>query len=378
MKKKIKFQVLLLVLALIFTLSVPALANYSIVENTNATISEEDSDIDWLQVFELAKWVLHKVGQAFTVETAGGVSSGDGWCEKNSGMLDFGEDDDQVLSTQLTANLEVENSAMWAFVYAGILGSRTKTLTLMAEYPDGTYVYDANGQWGGHVSHNQIISFFPDADDPRGDYQIHFVDDKEEQKFNCYVKCWEYTPDSRGLVATSTTNCNEPPQNLMTINGAEIRYDSNAGMQFIVPSKQFASEISTYSSNEVLDGDELTAQFYDAVYDLYVDNLKNYDIGDTINFCDEIISIEYNEEKSMTELTFPCDAGNIYWQFSGDLRDRYSIGDLVNLTFTVEKAGESNGIIFESLNYILDNYTLREKGSYPSIDDYITHNVIMQ
>lgn len=255
---------------------------------------------------------------------------------------------------------------MWAFVNAPV-GSWTRTLTLFAEYPNGDYVMDENGQWGGHVSHNQIISYFPSANDPRGEYQVHFVDDKEGSKFNCYLKCWTYVPDSRNL-----PNDVLPPAESFTLQNAEVSYVPEISKLFIKPMNPHFSEQSyIQSSSAPLNAIQLSNQFYDETSGLFVNSLKDYSVGDDIEFCDNIIDIVYYEEDDMTELVFDCGTNDFYWQFLGDLRNDYSVGDMIHLSLTVEAEAISDGYVFENLDYILDNYVCRENGTYPLLSDYL-------
>ena len=104
---------------------------------------------------------------------------------------------------------------------------------------------------------------------------------------------------------------------------------------------------------------------------LFVNDLRDYSVGDQIVFSDQIAAINYSEEENMTELIFACDAGDIFWQFNGDLRSRYAVGDTVKLVLTVEAEAVSGDMVFENLDYILDNYSMRTNGTYPNIDDYL-------
>ena len=47
------------------------------------------------------------------------------------------------------------------------------------------------------------------------------------------------------------------------------------------------------------------------------------------------------------------------------------MGDTVKLVLTVEAEAVSGDMVFENLDYILDNYSMRTNGTYPNIDDYL-------
>lgn len=352
MKKVIS---LVLAIVIIFSLSIPVQAisapSFDITSDVETLIPTQNDQykLSWLDKFKIAKWIVRLAGQALIKESEGSTSYGSDWCEKHSGFHKFGDAANEVLALEQFAYLEEQNSGMLAFVYTSF-GSWTKTLTLIAEYPNnGGYVYDGNGLWGGHVEHNQIKSFFPSATDPRGAYQVHFIDDKENTKFDCYLRCWVYTPDTRG-----TSGMNLPPEDSFKLNGADVQYIPDLNKQFIKPSNQWLSTRTyTLNSNKPLNATQLSNQFYDTTYGLFVNDLRDYSVGDQIVFSDQIAAINYSEEENMTELIFACDAGDIFWQFNGDLRSRYAVGDTVKLVLTVEAEAVSGDMVFENLDYIL-------------------------
>lgn len=59
------------------------------------------------------------------------------------------------------------------------------------------------------------------------------------------------------------------------------------------------------------------------------------------------------------------------WVFAGDLRDLYSIGDYMELQFTVEKEFEYDNHEFENLDYCIEGMKLEKEGKYPLINDYL-------
>lgn len=141
-------------------------------------------------------------------------------------------------------------------------------------------------------------------------------------------------------------------------------------------------KVSLYSTEEVMAADfrnrnllgtklnmtELTNQF--KANNGWVNNLRDYDDGDTILFEDIIDSIYYNEETDSTifefvDNTFQEPAG---FEFRGNLTDSYQAGETLTLHFKVVQYGEYENHVFEELNYhqkYLDQYII------PEITDYL-------
>lgn len=114
---------------------------------------------------------------------------------------------------------------------------------------------------------------------------------------------------------------------------------------------------------------ELSYQFYDEEYDTYVNDLKDYTVGDVVYFKDRIKNMIYNESENSTTFEFDDNGYTIEWKFNGNLMNDYHVNDFLELKFNVVQDYSSNGYIFENIDYIHDGWNLNN--SYPNIDDYL-------
>lgn len=100
----------------------------------------------------------------------------------------------------------------------------------------------------------------------------------------------------------------------------------------------------------------------------YVYSMRNFKVGNVINFKDVIHSVEYDSDQDMTTFTFESDYGDDYLlTFANDLTGKYKKGKTLNLEFKVESLNNSE-------EYSVPNYykaLLDGEGKVPSIDKYL-------
>lgn len=107
------------------------------------------------------------------------------------------------------------------------------------------------------------------------------------------------------------------------------------------------------SINEEVSMKELIDEVTDPISGYYVYNFTSYNVGDQIKFSDSIYDLKYDADKDSTEVSF---IGNneeiINWIFKGDITVDYSIGDILNLNFTVIEKENIDDYTFETIDYI--------------------------
>ena len=143
-------------------------------------------------------------------------------------------------------------------------------------------------------------------------------------------------------------------------NGRVYQFSNNVsnGVRAVVPA--------------ILDITQLNNQFINPSDGTTVDYLKDFNAGDTINFSDTIVNIDYNATEDVTTFYFIEDNSgeHIGWKFAGDLTDEYAMGDIMNLKFDVLNVATYQDITFESLDYFEAAYSHESGMPYPNINDY--------
>ena len=154
-----------------------------------------------------------------------------------------------------------------------------------------------------------------------------------------------------------------------------IENSENNVQKVIIGDKVFRMPVTSIQSNvknhaKKLNFQELLDQKTDTASNRELDIIKDYSIGDIIKFSDIISNITYNPERNVTFFQFESVEDEMYGlEFYGDLTSEYFIGDNLELQFKVEKLGEYEQFIFETLNYLQDESFSID--SAPNIQNYI-------
>lgn len=143
--------------------------------------------------------------------------------------------------------------------------------------------------------------------------------------------------------------------------------------KIIVDNKVYTMPIALYNHSvdkESINLKELIDQKTDKDSNIEVDSFLDYTVGDEIHFSDMIKTVSYNKERDVTFFQFESMEDPIYGlEFKGNLTTNYKSGDTLNLKFTVEKLGEYDDYVFETLNYLQDESF--KEDSAPDINKYI-------
>lgn len=120
---------------------------------------------------------------------------------------------------------------------------------------------------------------------------------------------------------------------------------------------------------------DLMNDSYDETLDDYVHSFKSYNIGDTITVSDKIAYLVYDVETNITSVGFDyLDKTNsnltdkVYWDFAGDLRNRFSTGDNILLNVKVVPINQENHL--ETLDILGF-----QSEDVPFIDDFLVSNL---
>lgn len=199
---------------------------------------------------------------------------------------------------------------------------------------------------------NQYMFYNKKTGDRTGKWKAQFVS-TETYKWQLYYAHY-YNTNSRASVPT-------------TEDGFFFG-DNNRVFQFS------DTELCTFNTvkPEVVDMTQLNEQFINPTDGRTVDYLKDFDVGDQVHFSDIITDIKYDVVEDVTVFYFferTCEE-KIGWKFEGNLLDRYSTGDALNLTFEVLNVGCHEGITFESLDYFEAAYKCNNGAGYPQIQNY--------
>lgn len=345
-----KKRVLSITLVIAILLSVPAFAksgvDYSVIEGSaKQELRLKPEDLLKL-VWEGVKWAIIKVDETLFETRDSNVYIEGSSSRSNSGTVTFGEADDEVGHAELDPNVQGTDYLMDVFAQTNVT-NWLSDIKIAIERGRTT----CEEKW---VTHNQHILYYSEA---AGTHVIKYHGDPG-QKWDC----WAYVlaPDTR----TASYSLQEDP----------FIHDIENGKSYRIPSSSFLDSVNlqTTVNDRTLDGHDLFNQFYDPSLECSVNSLKDYSVGDSFIFSDCITNLVYDPTDNVTKFYFEAPNNEYFeWPFSGNLTSRFSIGDTIQLRFTVMEEYSDGNYTFENLDYILDGYKGLAGGMYPSIDDYL-------
>lgn len=217
------------------------------------------------------------------------------------------------------------------------------------------------------TSTNQYMFYDKLYSDANGHWKAQFVSN-ETYKWQCYYA--HYFKDGTTRTYSINNNSQKPTEEdgfYFAPNNRVFQFSENS----IQSSKaQVLSNTAKIQSNLSLTA--LNNQFINPSDGKQVDYLKDFVVGDTLNFVDNIVDIKYNTDENSTSFFFYENTSdtNIEWKFNGDLTNEYCVGDYLNLKFNVVKTGEFNGVEFESLDYFEEALNHESGQEFPNIVNY--------
>ncbi|WP_159083089.1 hypothetical protein [Lysinibacillus sp. 2017] len=108
------------------------------------------------------------------------------------------------------------------------------------------------------------------------------------------------------------------------------------------PQQQVFKENNTISNlktkKSILSINDLMDDHFDEELQGYVYSMKSFNTGDSITINDTITDVYYDIDKQATSLGFDYSdktdsnkTSKVYWEFAGDIRSRFSVGDSISV-----------------------------------------------
>ena len=305
--------------------------------------------VDYLALAQNALWQVAKYASSSWFNRKPSIKKGSNYVTSGTGDLKFNEE--IGASVKVNINLGKSKLEVDAFAQTDFLNWFDKIAVTLTAPNGGKDVINRS------VTHNQH-SYYNSAS-PYGTYTLRFTD-TDKCKWDCYYTLTDFSK------AKSVSHY----QNIYNEDGLRVKsvYNASNKKSYIIADGD--ASLRKSAPNKVLSADELNNQFYDEHKKIFVNALKDYDIGDKVMFSDVISEVEYNEKDNYTLFTFKTEDSNIHWPFAGDLTSHYKKGDTLNLNLKVVEEYRYADNIFENLDYCMDGMRLQEKNAFPNIYDY--------
>lgn len=217
------------------------------------------------------------------------------------------------------------------------------------------------------VGHNQY-SWYSIPIGNTGKYLAEYVSNSKHT-WNLWIAYYHFG-DFVDYPCDGSGNCyNSTPNTLTTVNqyGKEVQFKKIGNKRFIVPSKNHVQLNSENYNKKIINFNEFHNQFFDEELNSYVDVAKNYIVGDVIRVRDTIKALEYDKKEDATYFWFEFSDNKVdYVKFSGDLTNKFKMGDQLEFKFKLFPATKDNKYVI--LNY---NYEVENTGKTPNIDGYL-------
>lgn len=300
-----------------------------------------------------ALWYIIKKGANTFYERKPTIEKGANYTTSSTGTIEFNQGN-YGASTKVAINLHKSRMVVDAFAKTNFL-NWTDKISILLTTPDGK-----KDVINKSVEHTQLASY--NSKSPYGTYQLRFVKNTAKN-WDCWYTVADFDISTKSAVRKAKSE-----------NGKTISYivsNDEDKRVYTISSKTHnnSKPISRSVSEDKLSISELSSQFYDEEYNTYVNDLKDYTVGDVVYFKDKIQNIFYNESENSTTFEFDDNGYTIEWKFNGNLVNDYHVNDFLELKFNVVQDYSSDGYVFENIDYIRDGWNLNE--SYPNINDYL-------
>lgn len=273
--------------------------------------------------------------------TPGSISFNDGTYGAST-YFDF-----KIPSTGHSVNIYAD-STIWRLF--------TGKISVLLENPYGNYVINRS------VNPTQWSTYSPGI---TGDYRALWVQN-DKQKWTPYIG---YRQDNgyasaEGIISLTTVAASD--QEKENINNHLITVKNYGNI--ISPSKAHLNSKINRDINDTLTAEEIDQQFLDLSLGVHVYALKDFEIGDTVNFKDIVKNIEYDDEENRTVFTFKGTEEDYDIVFSDDLTDEFKTNQVLRLKFNVNQlvSGNNKLAMIDYLKYGLDN-----NNEAPRINKYL-------
>ncbi|MEA3423454.1 MAG: hypothetical protein U9Q80_06655 [Bacillota bacterium] len=222
------------------------------------------------------------------------------------------------------------------------------------------------------VTHDQHLYYTTSSSDSIGDWKVMYTEEGGT-KWDCWLFLWNsdvYTSALSNAVGPKSVSIYD----LNTYEISDMLVYITEDDTYVIPSTFHENKESTSRDNsQPLDIEGLMNETYDQTILKNVYNLKNFSIGDTVLFSDDIENIYYDVKSDATYFILHNNQSDedIMWPFSGNLTSRYKVGDRLNLKYKVVEKYSDDNIVFETLDYVEESISKIYNGEFADISNYI-------
>ncbi len=306
-----------------------------------------------LSFAKTALWYILKKASTAYYSRSPSIEVGDNYVSSSTGSIYFNQGDTGA-AAKVSVSLPWSRMAVDVHVTSDALNWLDK-ISIILTTPDGK-----KDVINKSIGRGQLASY--DSASPYGTYQLRFVEN-DASKWTCYYTLYDFNYVPKSGVKKAVTSEGNMVKYIVTKDNSKI-YTIRSNYQ-----SNILKSFNDNDKNKVLNITELSGQFFDERAQTYVNDLKDYDIGDMIYFQDIIKTIKYNESDNSTSFIFSNKDYSTEWKFNGDLTNLYHDNGTIRLKFKVVEEYSSNGYIFENIDYIYNGINL--ESGYPNINDYL-------
>ncbi|MGP0585690.1 hypothetical protein [Paenibacillus timonensis] len=274
-------------------------------------------------------WLFHP--EAYTYE-------GQTQLEVSSGKIGYNKKDDSGYGASSKHDVVVSSTSeqIETFAETDFINMFTAKIAVIITDPQNNDVVSKT------LTHEQYVFYNPTR---TGTYSIRYVDENK-LNWNLYVTLSSYQIDISSKNAVNVLGSDGKLRRALYKDGKVYIYPSETHKSSFL--KESLSLNNTFN-NKTVSLKELQTQFYDEELKRNVRDLKDYRIGDSIHFKDEVASIEYDPNSNHTLIGFKDQDNDIVnWVFKDNLLDRFKVGDVIELKLNVVEETEE----FENIDLI--------------------------
>lgn len=306
-----------------------------------------------LSFAKTALWYILKRASTAYYSRSPSIEVGNNYVRSSTGSIYFNQGDTGA-AVKISISLPWSRMAIDAYAKTDTLNWSDK-ISVILTTPDGK-----RDVINKSITQGQLASY--DSASPYGTYQLRFVENNAS-KWNCYYTLYDFNYVPKSGVRKAVNAEGDMVKYIVTEDNTKI-YTIRSNYQ-----NSILESFDDNGKNEVINITELSNQFFDETNQTYVNDLKDYDVGDMIYFQDTIKTIKYNEGDDSTSFIFDNKDYSTEWKFNGDLTNQYHANDIVRLKFKVVEEYSSNGYSFENIDYIYNGLNL--ESGYPNMGDYL-------
>ena len=225
-----------------------------------------------LSFAKTALWYILKKASTAYYSRSPSIKVGDNYVHSSTGSIYFNQGDTGT-AAKVSVSLPWSRMAIDVHVSSDALNWLDK-ISIILTTPDGK-----RDVINKSISRGQLASY--DSASPYGTYQLRFVEN-DASKWTCYYTLYDFNYVPRSGVRKAVTAEGDMVEYIITEDNTKI-YTIRSNYQ-----DNILEPFNDNGKNEVLSITELSSQFFDERSQTYVNDLKDYNIGDVIYFQDTI------------------------------------------------------------------------------------------